>query len=130
MKKIESIESEIQLLEPKLNINASDWTREEKEAIAKAYFEITKVSRTKGLMVDLECGSCVATAVVIINNYRNAVTSVEESKQESDWTKDQASVDAYAAELNFEFPASVKKKKDKIAAIESYLTELSKETEE
>lgn len=73
MKKIESIVMCIALLEPKFALNTKDWNAKEKEAIAKAYFEITKVSVGKGRSLDLGCSTCVEDATVIIKNYLKAV---------------------------------------------------------
>lgn len=69
MEKIAGIDSHIKIVRAKLDAHGHDWTKIEKEAIAKAYFEITKVSTTKGRVLDTGCDSCVMSAVNIVKNY-------------------------------------------------------------
>lgn len=146
MKKIESIEQEIALIQPKLDIKASDWTKEEKEAIAKAYFEVTKLSVGRGRNLDLGCVSCISGAVGIINNYlfqlaedvaeeeinwpEDVKEKDEEEKEEfkpsnSKWRKNHTSIDEAAGEMAFEFPEGVTSKGDKIEALEKHIAELN-----
>jgi hypothetical protein len=118
MKRITSIDVNIKALEPKLAINANDWTKEEKVHIETAYFEITKVSVGRGRIVDLGCRECVQSAVNIINNYialQDRAKATEDTKE--DWTETLKSVHHKAEELGIEFPVKVKKKEAKIQFI-------------
>lgn len=139
MKRIESIESNIKMIQPKLDINAKDWTKDEKTAIAESYFEITKVSTGKGRNLDIGCSSCIEGAVNIINNYLLLSANEEPSsadvwKDESpspmepsnkQWRKNQDSIDAAALELGVSFPEDITSKKDKIAALEAHIESLN-----
>lgn len=141
MTKIEVIDTEIQLLLPKLSIKASDFNKEEKEALAKAYFEITKVSTGKGRMLDLGCHSCILNATTIVNNYllqiapleQPGIDEHEEEEEENkgiqpsdkNWRKNLTSIRAAAAELDFEIPAELTVKKDIIKAFEKYIEDLN-----
>jgi hypothetical protein len=73
MEPIKGIASHIKIIREKLDVGGRDWTKIEKEAIAKAYFEITKVSTGKGRVLDVNCESCVVSAVNIIKNYLEAI---------------------------------------------------------
>lgn len=68
-----NISGEIKMIRAKLDINASDWSKAEKEAIAKSYHEITRFSTGRGRPVDTGCSSCVSNAVTIIKNFLAAI---------------------------------------------------------
>lgn len=151
MKKIESIDAHIQTILPKLNIDAQDWNKKEKEAIAEAYFEITKVSTdtSKGRNLDLGCSSCVQGAVAIIKNYLSAVfradnremlkadedllglEPTEKEKMDAQdipsnrqWRKNVTSIIEAARELEYIIPVEAKTKKQMIDAVENHIKEL------
>lgn len=139
MRKIEAIETEIQLLQPKLSIKAHDFNKEEKEALSKSYHEITKVSTGRGRMLDLGCDSCIKNAAVIVKNYVDQLdvedtediwkdepaveSKSSEEKSDADWKKNNKTINAYAAELGLEFPEEVKTKAQKIQYITEQLGE-------
>lgn len=154
MEKIKAIKQEIKTIRAKLDIGASDWTKDEKEAIAKAYFEITKESTTKGRVLDTGCTSCVASATNIIKNYLTAIDEpVKEetaitaktsepatvgtkdsdkdadlifSPKDKEWRKNLDSISAAAKELEFTFDEKDVTKAQRITALEAHMKELNK----
>lgn len=140
MKRIEAIEEDLKLLQPKLDILAKDWTAEEKQAIENAYFAITKVSVGFGRTVDLGCDSCVQSAVNIINNYLGLVKASEAGTQTAqhgsqatstiDWRDTHALIDREASHLKFTFPPEAKTKKEKIKLLEAHMESLQSASQE
>ncbi len=142
MKEIEQIESvkpHLKVIQPKLDIKAKDWNKEEKDAIAAAYFEITKVSTGRGRPLDTGCASCVDGAVNIINNYvaASAGEVVDNSDHSEDvdllfapsntqWRKNHDSINAAAKELEYTFTETEITKGDRIAALEAHMVEINK----
>lgn len=90
------ISAHLKIITPKLRLGAHDWNKAEKEAIAAAYFEITKMSTGigttgngmtatgllgKGRVLDTGCSSCVNSALSIIKNFLAAAgTPIEPMK--------------------------------------------------
>ena len=132
MKAITTIESNLEAIQQKLDIGASDWTKEEKEDIEKCYFEITKVSVGRGRTVDLACADCVRSAVNVIKNYQSLIARAEQEPAEgakvidfdSVWKATVKTVTAKALELEFTFTKDAKTKADKIAELEAYMSEI------
>lgn len=80
MKPIAAIASHIKIIRAKLDVGGRDWNKNEKEAIARAFFEITKHSTGKGRVLDVNCESCVVSAVNIVKNYLAAIGEPVKSK--------------------------------------------------
>lgn len=126
MKRIPEIEGSIKALQPKLEIDARDWTKTEKEHIEKCYHAITKESVGWGRTVDLGCEECVNSAVNIIKNYLNLVKDQPKTIEGGpEWTATLKTVQAKADELNFEFTKEQKTKDLKIAALKAFIDKLA-----
>lgn len=126
MKRITEIEGSIKALQPKLEIDARDWTKTEKEHIEKCYHAITKESVGWGRTVDLGCEECVNSAVNIIKNYLNLVNDQPKTIEATpEWTATLKTVQAKADELNFEFTKEQKTKDLKIAALQAFIDKLT-----
>ena len=122
MKRIAVIEGSLKVLQPKLDIDARDWTKTEKEHIEKCYHAITKESVGWGRTVDLGCEECVTSAVNIIKNYQNLVASepkIAEAPEE--WAVTVKTVEAKAKEMGFKFEKDCKTKDQKVAALQAFI---------
>jgi vacuolar-type H+-ATPase subunit I/STV1 len=122
MKRIPQIEASLKALQPKLAIDARDWTKSEKEHIEVCYHAITKESVGWGRTVDLGCEECVSSAVNIIKNYLALVQREEKVVEEvADWKENLKTIAAKAQEVGFEFEKAHKTKVQKIEALEAFL---------
>jgi hypothetical protein len=143
MKRIHEIDADIDVISPKMQIGASDWTAVEKQHIEKCYYSITKVSVGWGRTVDLGCSDCIQSAVNVIKNYLALVNRTEESnpvpskapaktvsKSTQDWKASVASVDTHAKALGLSFPKGTKTKAQKIAFVEAQSTTEQQEEED
>lgn len=137
MKKIPEIQEQLELIQPKLDINAIDFSKAEKEALAEAYFHVTKQSTGFGRSLDTGCESCVVGAANIIRNYQALVIQAENEETEmpkapltvvtgdDGWKATNKTIAAYAATLEgFKLTKEMSSKEDKIAAIEAHLATL------
>ncbi len=130
MKRITEIEASLKALQPKLAIDAKDWTKSEKEHIEKCYHAITKESVGWGRTVDLGCEECVTSAVNIIKNYQAQVASQPQKITEGpEWAETLKTVAAKAEEVGYEFAKTCKTKDQKIEALQSYLNTLAAQEE-
>jgi len=131
MKRIPQIEGSIKALQPKLDIDARDWTKTEKEHIEKCYHAITKESVGWGRTVDLGCEECVNSAVNIIKNYLLSVDDQPKTIEGGpEWTATLKTVAAKAKEVGFEFEKDCKTKDQKIAALQAFIDAQTAEDEE
>lgn len=130
MKRIAQIEANLKALQPKLDIDARDWTKSEKEHIEKCYHAITKESVGWGRTVDLGCEECVTSAVNIIKNYQTAVASQPKAIEVPEWADTLKTIAAKAEEVGYEFAKTCKSKDQKIEALQSYLNVLEAQKEE
>jgi hypothetical protein len=130
MKRITEIEASLKALQPKLDIDARDWTKSEKEHIEKCYHAITKESVGWGRTVDLGCEECVTSAVNIIKNYQTAVASQPKAIEVPEWADTLKTIAAKAEEVGYEFAKTCKSKDQKIEALQSYLNVLEAQEEE
>lgn len=130
MKRITEIEASLKALQPKLDIDARDWTKSEKEHIEKCYHAITKESVGWGRTVDLGCEECVTSAVNIIKNYQNLVASQPKAIEVPEWAETLKTIAAKAEEVGYEFAKTCKTKDQKIEALQSYLNILAAQEEE
>lgn len=130
MKRITEIEASLKALQPKLDIDARDWTKSEKEHIEKCYHAITKESVGWGRTVDLGCEECVTSAVNIIKNYQTAVASQPKAIEVPEWADTLKTIAAKAEEVGYEFAKTCKSKDQKIEALQSYLNVLEAQKEE
>jgi hypothetical protein len=131
MKRITEIEASLKALQPKLDIDARDWTKSEKEHIEKCYHAITKESVGWGRTVDLGCEECVTSAVNIIKNYQTAVASQPKAIEATAvWAATLKTIAAKAEEVGYEFAKTCKSKDQKIEALQSYLNVLEAQKEE
>ena len=131
MKRITTIEENLEAIQPKLDLGSSDWTKTEKEHLEKCYFEITKVSAGRGRTLDLGCKECVQSAVNIIKNYQTLVLQEEADEKApktkvasnavTDWRETGKTIEAEAARLNFTFTKKERTKDQRIAALEAYI---------
>lgn len=129
MKRITEIEASLKALQPKLAIDAKDWTKSEKEHIEKCYHAITKESVGWGRTVDLGCEECVTSAVNIIKNYQAQVTSQPQTTEAPEWAETLKTIAAKAEEVGYEFAKTCKTKDQKIEALQSYLNILAAQEE-
>lgn len=129
MKRITEIEASLKALQPKLAIDAKDWTKSEKEHIEKCYHAITKESVGWGRTVDLGCEECVTSAVNIIKNYQAQVASQPQTTEAPEWVETLKTIAAKAEELGYEFAKTCKTKGQKIEALQSYLNVLAAQEE-
>jgi len=121
MKRIAQIEASLKALQPKLDIDARDWTKSEKEHIEKCYHAITKESVGWGRTVDLGCEECVTSAVNIIKNYQNLVASQPQEVEVPEWAETLKTIQAEADSLGFEFAKDQKTKAQRIEALQAFL---------
>jgi len=129
MKRITEIEASLKALQPKLAIDAKDWTKSEKEHIEKCYHAITKESVGWGRTVDLGCEECVTSAVNIIKNYQAQVASQPQTTEAPEWAETLKTIAAKAEEVGYEFAKTCKTKDQKIEALQSYLNILAAQEE-
>lgn len=129
MKRITEIEASLKALQPKLAIDAKDWTKSEKEHIEKCYHAITKESVGWGRTVDLGCEECVTSAVNIIKNYQAQVASQPQTTEAAEWAETLKTIAAKAEEVGYEFAKTCKTKDQKIEALQSYLNILAAQEE-
>lgn len=129
MKRITEIEASLKALQPKLAIDAKDWTKSEKEHIEKCYHAITKESVGWGRTVDLGCEECVTSAVNIIKNYQAQVASQPQTTEVPEWAETLKTIAAKAEEVGYEFAKTCKTKDQKIEALQSYLNILAAQEE-
>jgi hypothetical protein len=129
MKRITEIEASLKALQPKLAIDAKDWTKSEKEHIEKCYHAITKESVGWGRTVDLGCEECVSSAVNIIKNYQAQVASQPQTTEAPEWAETLKTIAAKAEEVGYEFAKTCKTKDQKIEALQSYLNTLAAQEE-
>lgn len=129
MKRITEIEASLKALQPKLAIDAKDWTKSEKEHIEKCYHAITKESVGWGRTVDLGCEECVTSAVNIIKNYQAQVASQPQTTEAPEWAETLKTIAAKAEEVGYEFAKTCKTKDQKIEALQSYLNTLAAQEE-
>jgi hypothetical protein len=129
MKRITEIEASLKALQPKLAIDAKDWTKSEKEHIEKCYHAITKESVGWGRTVDLGCEECVTSAVNIIKNYQAQVASQPQTTEAPEWAETLKTIAAKAEEVGYEFAKTCKTKDQKIEALQSYLDILAAQEE-
>jgi len=69
MKLSQSANEALKRIEPKVKIKAYDFNKKELVDLSIVYFEITQQSRSKGLVLNMGCGSCIPPAVNIVYNY-------------------------------------------------------------
>jgi hypothetical protein len=127
MKRITEIEASLKALQPKLAIDAKDWTKSEKEHIEKCYHAITKESVGWGRTVDLGCEECVTSAVNIIKNYQAQVASQPQTTEAPEWAETLKTIQAEADSLGFEFAKEQKTKAQRIAALQAFIDTLPTE---
>ena len=130
MKRIATIEANLKALQPKLDIDARDWTKTEKEHIEKCYHAITKESVGWGRTVDLGCEECVTSAVNIIKNYQKLVASEPAIIDAPEWAETLKTIAAKAKELHFEFEKTCKNKDQKVAALQAFIDTHTAKVEE
>lgn len=129
MKRITEIEASLKALQPKLAIDAKDWTKSEKEHIEKCYHAITKESVGWGRTVDLGCEECVSSAVNIIKNYQAQVASQPQTTEAPEWAETLKTIAAKAEDVGYEFAKTCKTKDQKIEALQSYFNVLAAQEE-
>ena len=133
MKRITTIDADIETLQPKFELGTHDWTKDEKLCIESAYFAITKVTTGKGRTVDLGCAECVSSAAQIVKNYIALVETAEAAENETktlrvlppshNWKDTHKTIDAEAERVGCEFPEDVTRKDDKITHLEAFIVE-------
>lgn len=130
MKRIQTIEASLKALQPKLEIDARDWTKNEKSHIEKCYFAITKESVGWGRTVDLGCEECVTSAVNIIKNYLSLVASQPQEVEVPEWADTMKTIQAEADAIGFEFAKEHKSKAQRIAALQEFIDTHTAKVEE